>query len=234
MKLLLLDENISRRIVAALQDRFPGSSQVALLGLERASDAQLCDWLPLAEHECLRRTDFVHPRSRSPPGRGACANRSDCASLRTFLRRLPMGDATRLASQTDPMHRGVGYSVPGLVVVQRRRGRRRANHATRWPIERQADGSLQGEDAVQGQAGIRRAAIRLPRAGAVTQARGRVCDAECCGLRPLITVPLYSNRVDQQQPISCIPYGADTSPGYAQRGCFYMDPRHIREERCIA
>jgi predicted nuclease of predicted toxin-antitoxin system len=40
---LLLDENLSRRLVAALQERFPGSSQVALLGLERASDAQLCD-----------------------------------------------------------------------------------------------------------------------------------------------------------------------------------------------
>ena len=39
---LLLDENLSRRIVPALQLRWPGSSQVALLGLERATDAQLC------------------------------------------------------------------------------------------------------------------------------------------------------------------------------------------------
>lgn len=39
---LLLDENLSRRLVPALQARFPGSSQVALLGLERSSDAQLC------------------------------------------------------------------------------------------------------------------------------------------------------------------------------------------------
>lgn len=41
---LLLDENISRRIVPALQGCFPGSSQVALLGLERATDSQLCDF----------------------------------------------------------------------------------------------------------------------------------------------------------------------------------------------
>ena len=41
---LLLDENLSRRLVPALQARFPGSSQVALLGLERASDAQLCEF----------------------------------------------------------------------------------------------------------------------------------------------------------------------------------------------
>ena len=39
---LLLDENLSRRIVSALQSRFPGSSQVALCGLERATDAELC------------------------------------------------------------------------------------------------------------------------------------------------------------------------------------------------
>lgn len=41
---LLLDENLSRRLVPALQPRFPGSSQVALLGLERSTDAQLCDY----------------------------------------------------------------------------------------------------------------------------------------------------------------------------------------------
>ena len=40
---LLLDENLSRRRGPALQARFPGSSQVALLDLERATDAQICD-----------------------------------------------------------------------------------------------------------------------------------------------------------------------------------------------
>lgn len=40
---LLLDENLSRRLVPALQARFPGSSQVALLGMERATDAELCE-----------------------------------------------------------------------------------------------------------------------------------------------------------------------------------------------
>ena len=42
---LLLDENLSRRLVPALQARFPGSSHVTLLGLERATDAQLCAFL---------------------------------------------------------------------------------------------------------------------------------------------------------------------------------------------
>ena len=36
---LLLDENVSRRIVPLLVTDFPETSQVALLGLERASDS---------------------------------------------------------------------------------------------------------------------------------------------------------------------------------------------------
>lgn len=35
---LLLDEDLSRRIVPFLQDAYPGSSQVVLKGLERADD----------------------------------------------------------------------------------------------------------------------------------------------------------------------------------------------------
>ena len=37
---LLLDENLSRRIVPFLQTDFPGSSQVVLLKLESASDSE--------------------------------------------------------------------------------------------------------------------------------------------------------------------------------------------------
>jgi predicted nuclease of predicted toxin-antitoxin system len=35
---LLLDENLSRRLIPFLQHDYPGSSQVVLLGLEAASD----------------------------------------------------------------------------------------------------------------------------------------------------------------------------------------------------
>ena len=38
---LLLDENLSRRLVPFLQHEFPGSSQVTLLGLESASDQEI-------------------------------------------------------------------------------------------------------------------------------------------------------------------------------------------------
>ena len=40
---LLLDENLSRRIVPFLQYEFPGTSQVTFLGLESASDQDI--WL---------------------------------------------------------------------------------------------------------------------------------------------------------------------------------------------
>lgn len=41
---LLLDENLSRRIVTFLQTDFPGSSQVALLGLESANDLDIWEY----------------------------------------------------------------------------------------------------------------------------------------------------------------------------------------------
>ncbi len=36
---LLLDENLSRRIVPFIQDSYPGSTQVALIGLEHVNDS---------------------------------------------------------------------------------------------------------------------------------------------------------------------------------------------------
>ena len=41
---LLLDENLSRRIVPSLQSAFPGTSQVALEGLTQSSDSQVWDF----------------------------------------------------------------------------------------------------------------------------------------------------------------------------------------------
>ena len=38
---LLLDENLSRRIVPLLVTDFPGTTQVTLLGMERASDMEI-------------------------------------------------------------------------------------------------------------------------------------------------------------------------------------------------
>lgn len=38
---LLLDENLSRRIIPFLQNDYPGSTQIALLGMERANDLEV-------------------------------------------------------------------------------------------------------------------------------------------------------------------------------------------------
>ena len=57
---LLLDENLSRRIVSLIASHYPGSSQVALLGLERASDTAI--WAYARQHDFIivtKDSDFV-------------------------------------------------------------------------------------------------------------------------------------------------------------------------------
>lgn len=46
---LLLDENLSRRIVPALQQAYPGSSHVVLEGLEQADDRTV--WAHARDHD---------------------------------------------------------------------------------------------------------------------------------------------------------------------------------------
>jgi predicted nuclease of predicted toxin-antitoxin system len=46
-----LDENLSRRLVPFLQNDFPGSTQIALLGMEQAGDREI--W------QCAQENDFV-------------------------------------------------------------------------------------------------------------------------------------------------------------------------------
>ncbi len=41
---LLLDENLSRRIIPFIEAAFPGSSQIALLGMERCSDREVWEF----------------------------------------------------------------------------------------------------------------------------------------------------------------------------------------------
>ena len=56
---LLLDENLSRRLVPFLQHDYPGSSQVVLLGLESASDTEV--WQAARDHDFVivtRDSDF--------------------------------------------------------------------------------------------------------------------------------------------------------------------------------
>lgn len=54
---LLLDENISRRIIPALQEAFPGSTQVLLAGLERADDRAVWEFAKANEYVILSKDD---------------------------------------------------------------------------------------------------------------------------------------------------------------------------------
>ena len=60
---LLLDENLSRRIVPFLQAAFPGSSQVVLLGLESASDIEIWQYAQANDFVIVSRDSDFQERS---------------------------------------------------------------------------------------------------------------------------------------------------------------------------
>ena len=108
---LLLDENLSRKIVLALQARWPGSSQVTLLGLERATDAQLCAYA--AEHGyviCSKDDDF----HRLVAARG----------YRPRLVHVSLGNATNgqilnaLLDRADGIEAALAEAGTGVVVLE--------------------------------------------------------------------------------------------------------------------
>jgi len=56
---LLLDENLSRRLIPFLQHDYPGSTQVALVGLETATDQTLWEYAKANEFVIVTRdADF--------------------------------------------------------------------------------------------------------------------------------------------------------------------------------
>lgn len=57
---LLLDQNLSRRMLPSLEPLFPGSSQVALLGLAEAGDGAIWDFAEREGYTIVTKdTDFV-------------------------------------------------------------------------------------------------------------------------------------------------------------------------------
>ena len=57
---LLLDENLSRRIVPFLQQNYPDSSQVVLLGLQAATDAEIWEFAKTQNYVVVSRdADFA-------------------------------------------------------------------------------------------------------------------------------------------------------------------------------
>lgn len=57
---LLLDENLSRRLLPALQVEFPDSSQVALLGLEQADDRGIWEYAKVHGYVIVTKDDDFH------------------------------------------------------------------------------------------------------------------------------------------------------------------------------
>ena len=60
---LLLDENLSRRIVPFLQTDFPGSAHVALLGMERVDDLEIWQYAKDNDFAIVSRDSDFQERS---------------------------------------------------------------------------------------------------------------------------------------------------------------------------
>ncbi len=95
---LLLDENISRRIVPGLQESFPDSTQVALLGMEQCDDRQIWEFAKTHDFVIVTRDDdfrqllqvFGFPPKVILLALGNCSNQQvlDALNSATDLERL--------------------------------------------------------------------------------------------------------------------------------------------------
>ena len=64
---LLLDENLSRRLIPFLQHDYPGSAQVALVGLEAATDQNTQKRMNSSSSRGMRTLKSYHWYGGSPP-----------------------------------------------------------------------------------------------------------------------------------------------------------------------
>ncbi len=60
---LLLDENLSRRMIPALQTSYPKSSQVTLLGLNEASDREIWEYAKKESYAIVTQDADFHEQS---------------------------------------------------------------------------------------------------------------------------------------------------------------------------
>ena len=87
---LLLDENLPRRIVSLLQSDYPGSSQIALLRLETATDREIWDYAKANDFVIVTRDSDFHELGTlygAPPKLIwlKTGNQSRASTLRTLL-----------------------------------------------------------------------------------------------------------------------------------------------------
>jgi predicted nuclease of predicted toxin-antitoxin system len=86
---LLLDENLSRRIVPSLQASYPDTSHVSLLGLERADDRAIWTFAKVNDYVIVTKDDdfqgllalFGHPPKVIRLLMGNCSNQEVVAAL---------------------------------------------------------------------------------------------------------------------------------------------------------
>lgn len=86
---LLLDEHLSRRIVPKLQETYPGTTQVALVGLERADDRAVWDYARAGDYTIVTKDeDFLgllavqgHPPKVAFLALGNCSNQQVVEAL---------------------------------------------------------------------------------------------------------------------------------------------------------
>lgn len=86
---LLLDENLSRRILPLLEASYPGSSHVSLLGLERADDKSIWLFAQQGDYIIVTKDDdfqallntLGHPPKLVRLRMGNCSNEAVVAAL---------------------------------------------------------------------------------------------------------------------------------------------------------
>ena len=91
---LLLDENLSRRLVAALQDTYPGTTHVEFVDLDGASDLTICDYAALTDFVMATKDEdydrLVALRNFNPKLiRLILGNTSNAATLQALLSAAP-------------------------------------------------------------------------------------------------------------------------------------------------
>jgi predicted nuclease of predicted toxin-antitoxin system len=87
---LLLDENLSRRIISFLQEDFPGSSQVALLGLNESSDQEIWEYAEKNGYVIVTQDADFHEQSIMKGGPPLvvwlrCGNQSNQSTLEKLV-----------------------------------------------------------------------------------------------------------------------------------------------------
>ena len=57
---LLIDQNISRKIIPLISEKFPNSSQVYILGLQEASDIEIWDYAKKNDYSIVSKDSDFH------------------------------------------------------------------------------------------------------------------------------------------------------------------------------